>query len=337
MRNRKLKPTLIGSAIGMLILILDSKTALNGVQQGIEMCIRTVIPSLFPFFFVSGLMTSSFLGRKNRLLGFIGKRCGIPSGAESLLVTGLLGGYPVGAQVISQAWASGAISEGDGRRMLGFCNNPGPAFLFGMVAPFFSTPAAGWMLWLSIIVSAILTGVLLPGKNHGQAVLQERKPFTPSIALNESIRIMASVCGWVVLFKLLMVFLQRWFLWLLPQAAQVLIAGLLELSNGCMMLGNIENPGLRYLICAGFLSLGGCCVTMQTATAAGKLGLKMYFPGKCLQTSICLIIAYATQYFLFSGHHRWENWLFPATIFIFGAFCVKILYKTSRKMLPVGV
>ena len=57
MKSRKL---LVGTvaAIVMLILILDGRCALYGAAEGLELCIRTVIPSLFPFFFFSTNVTT---------------------------------------------------------------------------------------------------------------------------------------------------------------------------------------------------------------------------------------------------------------------------------------
>ena len=42
--------TSILAALGMIVLILDAKTALSGAREGIDLCMRTVIPALFPFF-----------------------------------------------------------------------------------------------------------------------------------------------------------------------------------------------------------------------------------------------------------------------------------------------
>ena len=93
----------IVAAIGISLLILDSKTALAGAQSGVELCIRTVIPSLFPFFLFSILLTTSLMGRRIRILRPLCRLCRIPEGAESILIAGCLGGYPVGAQCVSQA------------------------------------------------------------------------------------------------------------------------------------------------------------------------------------------------------------------------------------------
>ena len=46
----------IFSALGFLMLILDSKTAISGAADGVELCLRTVIPALFPFFVVSSVL-----------------------------------------------------------------------------------------------------------------------------------------------------------------------------------------------------------------------------------------------------------------------------------------
>ena len=62
----------IGAAVGMLLLILDSKTAVTGAWDGIELCLRTVIPSLFPFFIISAALTSSLAGMKLPLLRPLG-------------------------------------------------------------------------------------------------------------------------------------------------------------------------------------------------------------------------------------------------------------------------
>ena len=37
------------AGIGFLVLIFDSRLALEGARAGLDLCIRTVIPSLFPF------------------------------------------------------------------------------------------------------------------------------------------------------------------------------------------------------------------------------------------------------------------------------------------------
>lgn len=285
----------IAAALGITLLILDSKTALAGAQNGVELCIRTVIPSLFPFFLFSILLTTSLMGRRIPFLRPVCRLCRIPDGAESILIAGFLGGYPVGAQCVSQAYGAGKLTHADARRLLCFSNNCGPAFLFGMAATLFTEWWAPWTLWGIHIFSALFVGAMTPGET-GSCSVQSSTTVSPVQALNRSVRIMAGVCGWVVIFRVLIDFLDRWFLWYLPIEAQVAVSGLLELSNGCVALYNIGDTGLRFILCAGFLGFGGLCVTMQTLSVVStELDSGLYFPGKVLHCCISLILATLVQ------------------------------------------
>lgn len=281
------------SSLGMLILILDGKTAVEGIKSGIFLCLMTVIPSLFPFFLFSNLLTAAYVGHSIPLLSPLTKLCGIPKGTESIPLIGFIGGYPVGAQVIADAYRAGQLRKSQAERMLAFCNNAGPAFIFGMIATLFPAKWMPWALWGIHILSAVMTACLLPKQEQTSAALQISEPITAVEAMNRSIRIMASVCGWILFFRMLIGFFSRWFLWLLPSAAQIGMIGILELSNGCIALTEIPSVSLRFILCSGMLALGGACVTMQTASAAKGLSLKYYFTGKLLQTGFSVLLSWS--------------------------------------------
>ena len=316
----KRQSILFFSAVGMLILILDGQTAISGVREGIDLCIRTLIPSLFPFFVLSVLLTGTLVGHSSALLSPIGKVCGIPKGTESLLSVGFLGGYPVGAQNIGQAFHNGQLSKADAERMLAFCSNAGPAFLFGMIGPLFSDRKMAWILWAIHILSDLLTGIITgKGKKESQVSVQPRHITLPS-ALESAVRSMAFVCGWVILFRMVLQFLDRWLLWLLPGWAQVLISGVLELSNGCILLQTIDSEGLRFILSGVMLAFGGLCVTMQTASAVSGLTLRYYLPGKLFQSCTSFLLSAMFQ-ILFP-----ENQRFQCHILIFAAVvCLSVV------------
>ena len=304
MKIRKGFWTGILASIGLIVLILDAKTAISGAQEGLSLCIKTILPTLFPFCVLTKLINVSVVGKPIRFLRPVGKICGIPEGAESILALGFLGGYPVGAQGISDANKSNALSATNARRMLGFCNNAGPAFLFGILGGLFTEKNPLWCLWAIHIVSAVIVGFLLPDKSLSVCRLPKENGHSLSAIVEESIKTMALVCGWIILFRILLCFCQRWFLWMLPATAQVITAGFLELSNGCVMLYSIPTEGLRYIISSCVLGFGGICVAMQTFSIAKNIDTSLYFPGKVLQVCISFIMAWATQYILFSPEHR---------------------------------
>ena len=285
----------------MMLLILDTKTALQGTTQGVELCIRTVIPALFPFFVCSGYLTGNIGKIGIPFLRPLGRLCRIPQGSEGILLVGLLGGYPVGAQAVSNAYDSGALTKKDAHRMLGFCNNAGPSFLFGMLPAFFSGIHIVWVIWLIHILSAIAVGMLLPGGTQNKIPCPKGQGMTISKSMENAIRCMGIICGWVVLFRMILTVLDRWVFWIFPNSVAVLISGLLELTNGCFNLETIQHEPTRFALAILFLSAGGWCVEMQTASVTKDLGMGAYFPGKVLQTGIGLFLCGFVTPVLFPG------------------------------------
>ena len=325
MKNQSIRTSLV-VCTGILILILDSKTAISGAKDGIDLCLRTVIPSLFPFFLMSNLLTESLMGVEFRILRPIGRLFGLHKGTESMLIPAFLGGYPAGAQSISQAYRSGHLSKDNAERLLSWCNNAGPAFLFGMIGPMFPSSGYAWALWSIHILSAFLVSKTFPTPvESSQIVPSQTRGITE--AMISSLRAIATVCGWVTVFRVLIAFLNRWVLWLLPVTAQVTIAGLLELSNGCCSLGLIDNIPVRFALCSCLLAFGGLCVTMQTSSAAMGLSIKYYLAGKALQTLFSLLICLCIRY----------TWIILPASCVYFLLWIGKLRINSRNSVTIGV
>ena len=318
----------IAAGIGMLILILDSRTALEGASAGIQLCIQTLIPALYPFFVLSIVFTGALAGISFPVLSILGKACGLPPRSEALLIPAFLGGYPVGAQAVSALYHSGTVTKDDAQRMLGFCSNAGPAFLFGMASVMFSKQWMVWSLWGIHILGAIAASILIPGFKIDASFAAEQKNVSFSDAVISAAKVMTKVCGWVVLMRVWIAFLKRWILWLLPNTAQVIIIGFLELSNGCYALTSIPDESVRFILCAAFLGFGGVCVAMQTISVTQGLSCKFYFLGKALQTLYSVLFAWAVTRGL-------------GIPFFVGSFLLLALWQHQKKnsgiLQPVGV
>ena len=291
-------------ALAMLLLILDARTAITGATDGIALSLSSVIPSLFPFLVLSGILMPMLSNLDIPLLRKIGKAFGIPAGAESIFFTGLIGGYPIGAQLVSKAYEQGRLARKDAQRMLGFCSNCGPAFLFGIIGIKFAYSWMPWVLWGIHIFSAITVAGILPEKSKNSSCLSTSENITWIESLKSAVHTMGFICGWVILFRMVLAFLERWILWILPQELRVFCYGILELSNGCCSLEQIPNTGLRAIICSAMISFGGICVAMQTASVCTKIGLGQYVPGKILQSMISVFSCFLMQYFLLPSGER---------------------------------
>ena len=322
----------------IIALILDSETAVKGTSEGLELCIRTVIPSLFPFFFCSVVLTSGIAGKRLKLLSFLNRLCGIPVGAESLFLLGLLGGYPVGAQAVKQAWEEGRLQTKDARRMLGFCSNCGPSFLFGITSVLFSSQAIPWFLWGIHVLSALITGILIPGKaTNATVAVTDNTKICIAEALGKAVHITANVCGWIILARCMTAFLDKWLLRYFSLPVRLGAIGFLELANGCIGLKDIPSEPLRFVLSAGFLGFGGLCVCLHTVSVTSSLGTGWYFPGKLFQFSLSVVLAELVAAALYSGtRFHVAGLLFPvgAVLIIYlkkkkeVAFSGKLMYNT---------
>lgn len=281
---------LIGIAI-MVLMIMDTKTATYGATEGLEQCIRVIMPSLFPFFIVSTYLNTALLGHKIPLLHAIGKWLRIPNGGESILLIGLTGGYPVGAQLIAQAHRNQQISKRTYEILLGYCNNAGPAFLFGIAGSLFTSKITAFTLWGIHIMSAIITGFLLPKPKVEEIHWNTRADVSLINAVKKSINVCASTCSWIIIFKILLAYLTAWLSSISNHPILIFISGLLELSNGCLQLSQLTSEPLRFILCSVFLSFGGICVLLQTFSVTDGLGLGLYLPGKIIQTAVSTLIA----------------------------------------------
>lgn len=298
------------AGIGIVILVLDAKTALYGAQQGIKLCILTIVPTLFPYIFLTGTLNKMLTGKSIPFIRFLGKICAIPKGGESILFLGLIGGYPIGAQLIADTYTYGGIDRRTAHRMLGFCSNAGPAFIIGMLSPLFTKQAIPFVIWGIHILSAIFVGILLPDRTNGPRISQVVSSQNNRPLMERSLISVGKICGWVILFRILLTILSNILPETIPAPLFTLISGLLELSNGCFALSTVDNEALRMILCAPLLAFGGLCVAVQTHSVTGSLGLGMYIPGKVLQALISLVLILPCSYVFY----HFEN--FSVTVLV---------------------
>lgn len=304
MKNYRKVAVAIITSVSMFLLVLNAKDSLAFANEALKLCTNSLIPSLFPFMFLATILNNALSGYRFHFLHIISRLCRIPEGSEILFVLGILGGYPVGAQMIANAHRDDNLNKDDAQRMIGFCNNAGPSFIFGVVGPLFDTGLIPTFIWFIQILSAIITGALLSGSCSERTTVSNQAHISVTDALERSVKTMGLICGWVLLFKIVVGFTEQHLAAVLPQCVCVFIAGVLELTNGCIALYGVESAGTRFILSSLFLALGGLCVALQTSSAVKPLQLKIYAVGKCIQGLISVLIAYIIQYFIFPFNER---------------------------------
>ncbi len=276
------------------------------------LCYRTVIPSLFPFFVLSGLLLSSgFAERCAGWLSVIMKPLFNVGGAGALsLVIGLISGYPMGAKVTAELYKNGNISKTEAERLLPFCNNSGPLFVIGAVgAGMFGNGKVGMFLYAVHAICALLVGICFRfygGQSQrmtGSVVSRQttaEKSFATVVAAGIDSVLM--VCGYILLFSAIMACLLPFAEAFLPQEWLLVIRGITEVTSGCFGLVRSGFPArLMVSMVAGLLGFGGLCVMMQ---AKGMLQgtdicFKTYIRGKVLHGVFSALIAFFAYPYVF--------------------------------------
>lgn len=301
----KRRLTLWFSLIALLVLILDPTTTQQGAADGISLCIRTVIPALFPFLVLSSILTNALQGNQSRILHIIGKILRIPDGYESIWLIGLLGGYPIGAKCIADAVSQDGLSHLDAERMLRFCSNAGPAFIFGLGIHLFGDLRYAFLVWGIHILSSVVVAFLTPGHPHSASVKQIQRSTNISLVVNKAVQTMSMICGWVVLFRILITLIHQRILFILGDKMFPIFSGILELTNGCSMLQNYSIFSIRLVLMSGFLGFGGLCVAMQTHTILSNAGVSFspYLPAKIAQAAISVSVSSVASLICFPEEH----------------------------------
>lgn len=267
MKNRA---AVLGLLVAMAVLILDSRCASRSALTALELCLKTLIPNLFPLFVLSSLLIPKLTGLR---LPFLARLLGIPQGSEGILLLGCAGGFPVGAASIVQAVQAKDICKRDAERMLGFCSFCGPSFLFGVIGTVLSLPDS-LLIFTIQLETALLTAALWPDRSS-DIYTPSSEPVDLPTAVRRALSSMATVCAWVLLAGVVSGFLTRWLFPFLPQPISVLLTGLLELTNGIFSLDTIPGRELRFLLTSVFVCFGGVSVLLQIAGLAAPTGLRI--------------------------------------------------------------
>lgn len=319
----KLRDLLLGCALlaALTGLMAWPQEVISAGKDGLALCGNVILPSLFPFFVVSSLIVGLGLAEyPGRLvekvmvpLFRVNGRC------ASALVLGLIGGYPVGARTAAELYKNGQCSRSEAERLLGFCNNSGPAFLLGVVGTgIFGSPKIGLLLLVIHMVSALLVGLVFRFYPSQQASNCPRfsAPSTggdihPAAVFTQSVRDSCAsalnVCAFIVLFGVILRLLTlSGILGALSRGiaalfsplglsypwAKRLLGGLLELSNGVAALPAGDRFG-GIPMAAFLLGWGGLSVQCQTMSVlrGTDLSLKPCLVGKLLHGLISAALA----------------------------------------------
>ncbi len=312
--------TILGLLAVTAGLMVFPAQMVGAAREGVELGFNVLIPSLFPFFVISSLTVE--LGLAERLgsvfSGVMGPLFNVSGECAAALILGFIGGYPVGARTIISLYEQGRCTKAEAERMLAFCNNSGPAFIFGVVgAGIFLSSSVGLILYLTHMAASILVGLIFRshgGRGSGGRLprpQRERVSFPAAFvrAVGSSFTSCLGICGFVIFFT---VFTRLLFLSGVLKAvsaaigtvlgplgfdeawAERLLTGFIELTGGVWSLREVSSRLTASVSMAAFmLGWAGLSVHCQVLSFLGSTGLsaRTYILGKALHAGISAALA----------------------------------------------
>ena len=304
------------SLCALFVLIVASREVLESCRYGLRLCVDLIVPSLFPFFVVTGLLNRLgfpfWLGEK---LSPLSQRLFRVSGAGvGALLAGLCGGYPMGAACVAELLRNSVIDRREAERLLLFCNNTGPAFFVGAVGSgVFHSPAIGLTLYGIHALSAVLIGILFRAEKAMEPSTLPVQRAIPSFskafpgAVQQAVTSVLSVCGYVVCFSVFTGLLDTsgffntlldaisGFLHLEPSVLRAAVIGFLELGSGIGALRGLPPSALSLALAAGIVGWGGISVQFQSLAMLADLDIKSapLFAGRLLSAVLSFLLAYS--------------------------------------------
>lgn len=251
------------------------------VTEGLSLSVSVLIPSLFPFFICVNLTSALGLtGVLARVFAPVMRQMFHVSGAGcTAVLCGAAGGYPSGAQCVAALYREGQLSRAEAEYLLLFCNNAGPAFLFGAVGTVLGIGMTGCLLlWGIHLLSALVIGLVNRPKEAPNAALPPVQRANASGAVVEAVRsagqAVLQITMFVAAFSVLARLLTMAAAHILPDGVCTVLTGMLELSGGIAALANLP-IALRWKLALAsfFLGFGGLCVWMQTQAVLAPAGL----------------------------------------------------------------
>lgn len=304
----------LASAVCLLLMAVFafcSDRYLSVVADGIALWAAVVLPSLFPFFFLTALLSGLGVTAKltAKLSPLTRRAFRTPGVTAYAFFMSAVSGYPVGAKVIATLSEDKLLTPDEATRAACFCTTVSPMFAIGSIgACLLGDKQTGIAIYSAHLFATLLTGVLF--RFYGKS--EKNTPvFTPgrtdnllSEAMASSVTSVLAVGGFIAFFYTLAAMLGDFHVLepvLKPLSslfgeralAEGLLYGLLECTTGCKILAGSNSAAVPALI--GFLiSFGGFSVFCQNLVFLKKAKVKtaVYLASKAVQAILSALFIF---------------------------------------------
>lgn len=306
----RLKNLVIGTVtvLYMVLLIVFVKDIGEAVSNSLKVCFEVIIPSLYAFMTASGFVVSSNLYIVlSKPFGAVSRYIfRIPPEYFSVFLIGSVGGYPVGAKLLSELYGEGKIDKETAEQMLPYCYLAGPAFICSIAGiRLFSSVKIGMIIFAAIISANLIIAVIcglgrpVPTQKRIAAKL-DLSPENLIRSVGGGAKGMFSICAIIVFFSTVICILDKSRILTYISQGIADVTGMKYSDAAAAVRSVIEISNISSLSCgdyslipltASLLSFGGLCVLMQVnGFLQGRLSSKRFYFFRILATVISYLL-----------------------------------------------
>ena len=288
--------------VSVFVMTAASERVSAGVTSAMSLCVKSLIPAIFPFLVLNGILVRcGFPEKAGKIIGApVSFLFGIDRNLAAAVVTGFLCGFPAGAAAANGVSASGLCREEDVGRAALCSSFASPGFMIaGVGVSMLGSARAGIALWLfqaaAVICAGIIFNLVSPVKRAGNRYTGRTVTVSPlsaiSAAVKESAGAMLGICGSVIFFSVFSGFVLS--LGSLPAAVRCIFACFFEMTSGTAAAAEMLSPDIAFIAAAWAAGWSGLSVHAQTSLVTdGKAGGR-YIAGKALTSLLSALFAAA--------------------------------------------
>lgn len=261
------------------------------VKEGLELAVRYVIPTSFPFMIISDIYVSYGKPENIRILkGAFCSLFGLNPYCLAPFICGNVVGFPIGAKMCADCYQRGVITKEEAERLIPLSSNPSCAFLIGGVGMgIWGEMRVGLLLLISVYTATILCGIITRTKRKSGTLnavnVNNSYDFIASVK-NSGIN---SICiiSFISAFSVLNGLVRK-------RVKSTLIlyvfSALSEVTNAIKFYAaqGVLKKEFALVLSAFALGFGGVCVGLQSSafTSLGGLKMKKYYLIKLLEGAL---------------------------------------------------
>jgi len=275
------------------------------INSAIEMWIKIIVPSVFPYLVISRYISDADIlsGSKNIAVKLLSKLFGISYCSVKAIVSSLICGYPSGAICALSLYKNSLITKDEAKRLICFTNNAGPLFLISAVGIcLLGSVYDGCALYVIQLISAFIYGIA--SKKNNMTYLADKKAMKKNASdlctyISQSVVTIVNICGFMifayVMSSCVMIAIKMCRIdFINENYLYIFIKGFFEISAGVKQASLFCDNDFGFAIICSIVSWSGVSVIMQIKSASENIiSFKHLIKAKFIQAIISFVLGYA--------------------------------------------